>query len=83
MTRDLRLWSSHSPDARVRWMAMFFRVIEQEDGCWACRHGRFEFDSHTAMKEAIEHMTAVASEQSPAEIFLHRCDGSVESLGVV
>jgi hypothetical protein len=64
-------------------MALFFRVIELDDGRWACRHGSLEYDIHALMNQAIEHITALAANQRPAELFLHRLDGSVRSLGTV
>ena len=62
-------------------MAWFFRVVEQDDGRWACSHGRHEYDIHTDMNHAIEHITALATHQGPAELFLHRLDGTVRRLG--
>jgi hypothetical protein len=62
-------------------MAWFFHVIEQDDGRWACRHGRQELDTHAVLDQAIEHITAIAALQRPADIFLHRLGGTVESVG--
>jgi hypothetical protein len=61
-------------------MAWFFRVIEQDDGRWACRHGRQEYDTHPRLDQAIEHIQALAAQQRPAQLFLHRLDGTVEGL---
>jgi hypothetical protein len=61
-------------------MAWFFRVIEQDDGRWACRHGRQVFDTHLLLDEAIEHIRALAARQLPAQLFLHRRDGTIEGL---
>jgi hypothetical protein len=61
-------------------MVWFFRVIERDDGRWACRHGRQEFDAHPLLDEAIEHIKALAARQRPAQLFLHRLDGTVEGL---
>jgi len=66
-----------------RSMAWFFRVIEQDDGQWACRHGRHVYDSHPLLDQAIEHISAIAALQQPAELFVHRLDGRVERMGVV
>jgi hypothetical protein len=66
-----------------RAMAWFFHVIEQHDGQWACRHGRQEYDTHPLLDQAIEHISAIASLQRPAQIYVHRLDGNVESLGLV
>ena len=62
-------------------MSWFFRVVELGDGTWVCRHGRRVFDTHTAKAEAIDHIMVLAAMDRPAEVFLHRVDGSVESLG--
>lgn len=62
-------------------MAWFFRAIERSDSRWACRHGTFEFDDHAELGEAIAHLRQLASESTPAELFVHRLDGSVERLG--
>jgi len=64
-------------------VAWFFRVVELDDGRWACRHGSHEYDTHPALNQAIEHIATVAAENRPAELFLHRLDGSVRSLGTV
>jgi hypothetical protein len=49
-------------------MALFFHVVEQDDGRWACRHGRHE--------QATEHIRVLAYESRPASIFVHRLDGT-------
>jgi hypothetical protein len=64
-------------------MAWFFRVIELADGRWACRHGRVEYDAHAELRHAVEHMRALAYAARPAELFLHRVDGSVERIETV
>jgi hypothetical protein len=64
-------------------MAWFFRVIELADGRWACRHGREEYDAHAELRLAIEHMRARAFAERPAELLLHRLDGSVERIETV
>lgn len=61
----------------------YFRVIELSGGCWVCRHGRRILGMHCDYDEAIEHLTAVAREHRPAELILHRLDGTVQSLGSV
>jgi len=43
--------------AEGRW---FFRVIELDDGRWACRHGVEEFDSHGEMGDAVAHIRSIA-----------------------
>jgi len=59
-------------------MAWFFRVIELADGRWVCRRGSTEIDGHALLRDAVEHITALASRELHAELFLHRLDGRVE-----
>jgi hypothetical protein len=61
----------------------YFRVVEVGGGHWACRQGLRVLDIHTDMEHAVEHITAVATENRPATLFLHRLDGTVRTLGVV
>jgi hypothetical protein len=61
-------------------MAWYFRVVEQDDHRWLCRHGRSVFDAHPSLADAIDHITDLAAVYEPAEVFVHRLDGSVESL---
>jgi hypothetical protein len=67
----------------TRNVAWFFHVVELDDGRWACRHGSLEYDTHAALNDAIEHITTVSASHRPAEMFLHRLDGTVEKLGAV
>jgi hypothetical protein len=62
-------------------VAWFFRVIELEGGRWACRRGQLEYDTHAEVGQAVEHLEALATAALPAELFLHRLDGSVERIG--
>ena len=62
-------------------MAWYFRVIQDEDRSWACRHGHCVFDEHRTLADAIDHIMVVASAYLPAEVMVHRLDGSVENLG--
>jgi hypothetical protein len=39
--------------------------------------------THPLLNQAIEQISAIASLQRPVELFVHRLDGSVESLRVV
>jgi hypothetical protein len=64
-------------------VAWFFRVVEIGEGRWACRWGEKEYDTHADMRRAIEHVTVLAAAHRPAEVVLHRLDGSVEHLGAV
>jgi hypothetical protein len=61
----------------------FFRMIECEDGTWACRHGRDELDRHDDRDEALKHISRVASERRPARIFLHRLDQAVFTIATL
>jgi hypothetical protein len=42
-----------------------------------------EYDAHAELRHAIEHMRARAYAARPAELFLHRLDGSVERIETV
>ena len=64
-------------------MAWFFRAIEQADGQWACSHGRVVFDRHDELSDALDHLREIAATMSPAELFVHRQDGSARSVGTV
>ena len=57
-------------------MALWFRVIELEDGEFACRFGLTEYDRHEAASAAVDHLKQIASEHRPAQVFLHLRDGS-------
>ncbi|SDO88534.1 hypothetical protein SAMN04515671_2236 [Nakamurella panacisegetis] len=61
-------------------MAWFFRVMEQGDGTWACRHGQTVFDAHEALSPALTHIAELARGSGPARIFLHSLDGDVQEL---
>src|SRR6478672_7451227 len=62
-------------------MVWYFRVVENEDRSWACRHGRVVFDEHLTLGDAIDHTDVLAAAHPPAEVMIHRLDGSVENLG--
>jgi hypothetical protein len=64
-------------------MAWYFRAVELADGGWACRHGPREFDIHAEPEAAIHHVTDLARECAPAEVLVHRLDGTVNRLGPV
>jgi hypothetical protein len=64
-------------------VAKFFRVVEQEDGSWLCRHGREEFDFHAQLDDAVEHTTDIASEDTPSQVFVHRLDGRVQTVATL
>ena len=54
-----------------------------DDGDWACRHGRQEYDTHAVLNDAIEHITSLAASHRPAELFVHHLDGAVRNLGAM
>jgi Uncharacterized protein conserved in bacteria (DUF2188) len=60
-----------------------FRIIEERDGCWSCRRGAGQIDSHASLAEAIEHLTAVAGEHRPSEVRVHHLDGRVRSVATL
>ena len=59
-------------------MGWYFRVIELADRRWACRRGSSEIDRHTRLQDAVTHITALASREVNADLFLHHLDGSLE-----
>ncbi len=62
-------------------MGWFFRAVELIDGQWACRRGLEQYDAHLRLDGAIEHLRSLAADAQPAELFVHRLDGTVERLG--
>jgi hypothetical protein len=62
-------------------MGWFLRAIEQTDGGWACAHGRTVHDRHTGLPDALEHLHGIAETISPAQLVVHRLDGTVQNLG--
>jgi hypothetical protein len=61
---------------------LFFRAIEYDDGSWACRRGKSEFDRHARLQDALAHVSELAAAESPAEVFVHYLDGRVHSAAV-
>ena len=59
----------------------FLRAIQLDEREWACRHGLTEFDTHAELHHALEHLRALAEDCQPAQLFIHRLDGTVENLG--
>lgn len=57
-------------------MPLFFHIVEEDDGRWACRHGRHTYDTHDTLEQAREHIRTLAAENRPASIFVHYRDGS-------
>jgi hypothetical protein len=65
-------------------MEWFFRVVELEDGGgWACRFGRREYDVHAELAAALAHVKQLAAEYQPAQVVVHRLNGTAENLGAV
>lgn len=56
---------------------LFFRIIESADGWWACRRGRTEVDRHAEIDEALRHITQIAAEHRPSQVWVHHLDGRV------
>jgi hypothetical protein len=57
-------------------------VVETPDAGWECRRGRHVFDRHEDVSSALDHMRRIIREHAPAELFLHRLDGTVTSASV-
>ncbi|HZC53011.1 MAG TPA: hypothetical protein VE441_10985 [Mycobacterium sp.] len=64
-------------------MALYFHIVELDNGRWACRHGNHEYDQHETLEQASGHIRLLATEQRPASIFAHRCDGAVDHIADV
>lgn len=58
----------------------FLRAIETAEGHWACRHGTTEFDTHGELSQALDHLRELAVNFQPARLYVHRLDGSVETI---
>lgn len=50
---------------------------------WECRHGAETFDTHPELTQAVEHLRTLAARKRPAELIVHRLDGTVKNLGTV
>lgn len=61
----------------------YFRVVELAPDKWACRHGDQTFDTHQDMTQAVDHLRTLAARKQPAELFVHRLDGTAQNLGTV
>jgi hypothetical protein len=59
----------------------FLRAIEQADGGWTCSYGRIVYDRHDGLPDALDHLHEIAETMRPAELFIHRLDGTVENIG--
>jgi hypothetical protein len=59
-------------------MAWFFRAMEMSEDRWECHYGACVFDEHPTLAEALEHLRAIAADQSgTAQLFVHTLDGEV------
>ena len=56
-------------------MAWFLRAIELDEGGWACRWSRTEFDRHASLKEALQHLRSLAQDLGEVDIFVHPIRG--------
>lgn len=61
-------------------MAVYFHIVELENGAFACRHGRHEYDTHDTVEQAKAHIRTIAKAHHPASIFLHRRDHPAEHI---
>lgn len=62
-------------------MALFLRAVEQADGSWVCRRGRYDLDNHRYLHAALEHLQRLASGLGTStRLFVHRRDGSIERI---
>ena len=55
-------------------MMWFFRILELEDGRWACRRGRFTTDEHDTFAESLIHTKTLAAAEPPSRVFVHPLD---------
>lgn len=63
-------------------MAWHLHITEGENGRWSCSRGRFHFDTHEDVFEAVSHLREMtASLDGPAMVIIHRLDGVVEKIG--
>ena len=61
-------------------MAWHFHIVEIDRDQWACRHGNIEYDHHSSLDAAIEHMRRLAIEHGPASLIVHHRNGTVDHL---
>jgi hypothetical protein len=62
-------------------VAWFLRAVEQRDGQWRCQWGLHTFDVHDHLCEALAHLRVLAVTVAPAEVFIHRVDGTIQDVG--
>jgi hypothetical protein len=56
-------------------MALYFHIVERDDGQWICRHCTHEYDNHATLEQAEHHIRTIAIAQRPASIFIHPLGG--------
>jgi hypothetical protein len=61
----------------------YFRVIEREDGMWACHHDPHDIDRHEHQDQALWHIAEIASSYRPSRILFHHLDGRVLSIATL
>lgn len=61
-------------------MPTWYRVVELDDGQWACRRGLEVFDHHDDKWTAIEHVTGLAQADPPSKVYLHPIAASVQTV---
>lgn len=49
----------------------YFRILELEDGSWACRRGRTVIDEHASYNDALDHICDLASADPSSQVFVH------------
>ncbi len=62
---------------------LYFRIIEQDDGRWACRRGLAQLDVHHQMDAALAHITELAGGERPSAVFAHYLDGQVRRMAAL
>lgn len=62
-------------------MSWYLRAIEVDDGRWACRHGRHEYDAHPNLSDAVAHLRELAGDLGDVELFAHPRVGLVRRIG--
>jgi hypothetical protein len=62
---------------------LYFRIIEQDDGGWACQRGLTQLDRHHLHDAALEHITELAGGHRPSAVFAHYLDGQVRRMAAL
>jgi hypothetical protein len=64
-------------------MTWYLRAVELEDGRWACRHGRNEYDLHADLDSAISHLHDLARDLGDAEVFVHPLESPIALAAII